>query len=72
MARCNGLQSKQAETAISAFVIFHKKCDCVYETSSTYSHGLIIKNATAHSFRDWIDFEHIECDWVDHTPTYYL
>jgi hypothetical protein len=27
-------------------VIFHKKCDCVDETSSTYSHGPIIKNAT--------------------------
>jgi hypothetical protein len=27
-------------------ISFHKKCDYVYETSSTYSHGLIIKNAT--------------------------
>jgi hypothetical protein len=33
-------------TVAACNVIFHKKCDYVYETSSTYSHGLIIKNAT--------------------------
>jgi len=31
----------------SGAVIFHNKCDWVDETSNTYSHNLIIKNATA-------------------------